>query len=170
MSDSQTLKLVPLNDVHIAAGGKMVPFAGFNMPVQYSGLMPEHHAVRNNVGMFDVSHMGEFRLKGPGVLDLLQHVTSNDVSKLTEEEVAKAAEQLRSEVKKTVDEFRIANAQKEIDEENTTRNRLTLLDNPQVPTSKKGGRTRRRRGTRAKRAIKRSYKRSNKRTQRTRRR
>ena len=61
-------------------------------------------------------------------------------------------------------------AQKEIDEENTTRNRLTLLDNPQVPTSKKGGRTRRRRGTRAKRAIKRSYKRSNKRTQRTRRR
>ena len=61
-------------------------------------------------------------------------------------------------------------AQKEIDEENTTRNRLTLLDNPQVPTSKKGGRTRRRRGPRAKRAIKRSYKRSNKRTQRTRRR
>ena len=61
-------------------------------------------------------------------------------------------------------------AQKEIDEEYTTRNRLTLLDNPQVPTSKKGGRTRRRRGTRAKRAIKRSYKRSNKRTQRTRRR
>ena len=61
-------------------------------------------------------------------------------------------------------------AQKEIDEENTTRNRLTLLDNPQVPTSKKGGRTRRRRASRAKRAIKRSYKRSNKRTQRTRRR
>jgi len=61
-------------------------------------------------------------------------------------------------------------AQKEIDEEITTRNRLTLLDNPQVPTFKKGGRTRRRRGTRAKRAIKRSYKRSNKRTQRTRRR
>ena len=61
-------------------------------------------------------------------------------------------------------------AQKEIDEENTTRNRLTLLDNPQVPTSKKGGRTRRRRGTRAKRAIKRSYKRSNKRMQRTKRR
>lgn len=87
MSDSQTLKLVPLNDVHIAAGGKMVPFAGFNMPVQYSGLMPEHHAVRNNVGMFDVSHMGEFRLKGPGVLDLLQRVTSNDVSKLTDGKV-----------------------------------------------------------------------------------
>ena len=61
-------------------------------------------------------------------------------------------------------------AQKEIEEEITTRNRLTLLDNPQVPTFKKGGRTRRRRGTRAKRAIKRSYKRSNKRTQRTRRR
>ncbi|MFM9944735.1 MAG: glycine cleavage system aminomethyltransferase GcvT [Bacteroidia bacterium] len=87
MSDSQTLKLVPLNDVHIAAGGKMVPFAGFNMPVQYSGLLPEHHAVRNNVGIFDVSHMGEFRLKGPGVLDLLQRVTSNDVSKLTDGKV-----------------------------------------------------------------------------------
>ncbi len=87
MSLTQALILVPLNDVHIAAGGKMVPFAGFNMPVQYSGLLPEHHAVRNNVGLFDVSHMGEFSLKGPGVLDLLQRVTSNDVSKLTDGKV-----------------------------------------------------------------------------------
>jgi hypothetical protein len=70
---------------------------------------------------------------------------------------------------KEVEEL-MRDTQDEIDAENTTRNRLTLLDNPQVPTSKKGGRTRRRRGTRAKRAIKRSYKRSNKRTQRTRRR
>ena len=87
MSESEALKLVPLNDVHIAAGGKMVPFAGFNMPVQYSGLMPEHHAVRNNVGMFDVSHMGEFRLRGAGALDLIQRVTSNDASKLTDGKV-----------------------------------------------------------------------------------
>lgn len=87
MSDSQSLKFVPLNDVHIAMGGKMVPFAGFNMPVQYSGLLPEHHAVRNGVGMFDVSHMGEFCLKGEGALELLQRITSNDVSKLTDGKV-----------------------------------------------------------------------------------
>jgi len=87
MSDSQTLKLVALNDVHIALGGKMVPFAGFTMPVQYSGLMPEHHAVRKGVGMFDVSHMGEFRVTGSGALDLLQRLTTNDVSKLTDGKV-----------------------------------------------------------------------------------
>ncbi|NUM32535.1 MAG: glycine cleavage system aminomethyltransferase GcvT [Bacteroidetes bacterium] len=82
MTDTQSLKHVPLNDLHIAIGGKMVPFAGFNMPVQYSGLIPEHHAVRNNVGIFDVSHMGEFKLKGEGALDLIQRVTSNDASAL----------------------------------------------------------------------------------------
>lgn len=87
MSDNQSLKLVALNDLHISLGGKMVPFAGFYMPVQYSGLLPEHHAVRNNVGIFDVSHMGEFRLRGKGVLELLQKVTSNDVSKLTDGKV-----------------------------------------------------------------------------------
>lgn len=62
----------------------MVPFAGFNMPVLYSNLIQEHHAVRNSVGVFDVSHMGEFYLKGENALDLLQLVTSNDVSKLTD--------------------------------------------------------------------------------------
>lgn len=82
MTDTQSLKHVPLNDLHIAIGGKMVPFAGFNMPVQYSGLLPEHHAVRNNVGIFDVSHMGEFMLKGEGALELIQRVTSNDASLL----------------------------------------------------------------------------------------
>ena len=60
----------------------MVPFAGYNMPVQYKGLLDEHHCVRNNVGVFDVSHMGEFWVSGDRVLDFLQYVTSNDVSKL----------------------------------------------------------------------------------------
>jgi hypothetical protein len=61
----------------------MVPFAGFNMPVQYSNLIQEHLAVRNNVGVFDVSHMGEFLLKGEKALDLIQLVTSNDASSST---------------------------------------------------------------------------------------
>ncbi len=87
MENSQSLKLVELNDLHIALGGKMVPFAGFNMPVQYSNLIQEHNAVRNNVGVFDVSHMGEFMLKGEKALDLIQLVTSNDASKLTDGKV-----------------------------------------------------------------------------------
>lgn len=72
-----------LTDLHIALGAKMVPFAGYNMPVSYSGLNEEHLTVRNSVGVFDVSHMGEFRLKGDKALDLIQYVTSNDASKLT---------------------------------------------------------------------------------------
>lgn len=76
------VKLVPLNDVHVKLGGKMVPFAGYNMPVRYSSDIEEHMAVRNGVGVFDVSHMGEFTLKGPNALDLIQRVTSNDASKL----------------------------------------------------------------------------------------
>ena len=87
MDNTQSLKLVELNDLHIALGGKMVPFAGFNMPVQYSNLIQEHNAVRNNVGVFDVSHMGEFVLKGEKALDLIQLVTSNDASKLTDGKV-----------------------------------------------------------------------------------
>jgi aminomethyltransferase len=78
-----TLKDTPLKNKHIALGGKMVPFAGFNMPVQYTGVNDEHLCVRSNVGVFDVSHMGEFRVTGPQALDLLQYVTSNDVSKLS---------------------------------------------------------------------------------------
>jgi aminomethyltransferase len=77
-----TLKSVPLNDVHVKLGAKMVPFAGYNMPVRYSSDIEEHMAVRNDVGVFDVSHMGEFTLKGPNALDLIQRVTSNDASKL----------------------------------------------------------------------------------------
>src|SRR6218665_3959951 len=73
---------IPLNDLHVKLGGKMVPFAGFNMPVRYSSDLEEHMTVRNGVGFFDVSHMGEFTVKGPQALDLIQRVTSNDASKL----------------------------------------------------------------------------------------
>lgn len=79
---STPLKSTALEAVHIEMGAKMVPFAGYNMPVQYSGLKLEHAAVREAVGMFDVSHMGEFFVVGPQALDFLQKVTSNDVSKL----------------------------------------------------------------------------------------
>src|ERR1044071_5756449 len=81
------LKTTALTELHIALGAKMVPFAGYNMPVLYNNLIQEHNAVRNSVGMFDVSHMGEFVLKGEKVLDLLQAVTSNDVSKLVDGKV-----------------------------------------------------------------------------------
>ena len=78
------LKYIPLNDLHAKLGGKMVPFAGYNMPVRYSSDIEEHMAVRNGVGVFDVSHMGEFTVKGPHALDLIQRVTSNDASKLAD--------------------------------------------------------------------------------------
>lgn len=77
------MKSTSLTQKHISLGAKMVPFAGYNMPVSYSGLNDEHHAVRNSVGVFDVSHMGEFILKGEHALDLIQRVTSNDASVLT---------------------------------------------------------------------------------------
>ena len=73
---------IALNNVHQQLGAKMVPFAGFSMPVQYAGVNIEHETVRKAVGVFDVSHMGEFILKGEGALDLIQKVTSNDASKL----------------------------------------------------------------------------------------
>lgn len=76
------MKNTALTNVHIALGAKMVPFAGYNMPVQYAGINQEHEAVRTAVGVFDVSHMGEFILKGEHALDLIQRVTSNDASKL----------------------------------------------------------------------------------------
>ena len=77
------IKKIPLNDVHEKLGAKMVPFAGYNMPVRYSSDIEEHNTVRLGVGVFDVSHMGEFSLKGPNALDLIQRVTSNDAGKLT---------------------------------------------------------------------------------------
>ena len=79
---STDLKSTALEQIHIALGAKMVPFAGYNMPVQYSGLRQEHAAVRQGAGMFDVSHMGEFFVEGPDAIPFLQKVTSNDVSKL----------------------------------------------------------------------------------------
>lgn len=79
---SENIKKIQLNDLHVALGGKMVPFAGFNMPVRYSSDTEEHHTVRQGVGVFDVSHMGEFKVTGPKALDLIQKVTSNDASKL----------------------------------------------------------------------------------------
>jgi aminomethyltransferase len=76
------MKNTALSETHIKAGAKMVPFAGYNMPVQYAGINAEHETVRKSVGVFDVSHMGEFILKGDKALDLIQRVTSNDASKL----------------------------------------------------------------------------------------
>lgn len=83
----ETIQYVPLNQWHIDNGGKMVPFAGFNMPVRYTGDKEEHFAVRNGVGLFDVSHMGEFIVEGPEALDLIQYVFSNDASTLKEGDI-----------------------------------------------------------------------------------
>ena len=77
------MKDTALTKTHEALGAKMVPFAGFNMPVQYEGVSAEHETVRNAVGVFDVSHMGEFLIEGPHALDLIQKVSSNDASKLS---------------------------------------------------------------------------------------
>ncbi|WP_290798100.1 glycine cleavage system aminomethyltransferase GcvT [Flavihumibacter sp. UBA7668] len=77
------MKNTPFTAKHLALGAKMAPFAGYNMPISYTGINDEHAAVRTNAGVFDVSHMGEFILKGSGALDLIQRVTTNDASKLT---------------------------------------------------------------------------------------
>src|SRR5262252_8560403 len=77
-----TIKNTPFTQKHIALGAKMAPFAGYNMPISYTGINDEHAAVRKNAGVFDVSHMGEFILKGENALDLIQRVTTNDASKL----------------------------------------------------------------------------------------
>ena len=77
------MKNTPFTNKHLALGAKMAEFAGYNMPISYSGINDEHAAVRKNAGVFDVSHMGEFILKGENALDLIQRVTSNDAAKLT---------------------------------------------------------------------------------------
>jgi aminomethyltransferase len=77
------MKNTPFTQKHIEAGAKMEAFAGYNMPISYSGINDEHATVRRNAGVFDVSHMGEFMVKGPGALPLIQSVTSNDAGKLT---------------------------------------------------------------------------------------
>jgi glycine cleavage system T protein (aminomethyltransferase) len=81
-SSSQTLKRTPLFDRHVELGAKVVPFAGWEMPVQYGGIRDEHIAVRTRCGVFDVSHMGEIETSGPQAADLLQRLLSNDVSKI----------------------------------------------------------------------------------------
>ena len=76
------MKTTPFTEKHIALGAKMHEFAGYNMPIEYSGIIDEHLTVCNGVGVFDVSHMGEFWVKGPHALDFLQKVTSNNVAAL----------------------------------------------------------------------------------------
>jgi aminomethyltransferase len=76
------MKRTPLYDAHVAAGGRLVDFAGWEMPIQYSGVVDEYHAVRRGAGLFDVSHMGRLLVKGKGALAFLQRVTTNDASRL----------------------------------------------------------------------------------------
>jgi aminomethyltransferase len=79
---AQTLQRTPLHDRHVALGARLVPFAGWEMPVQYAGVIPEHRAVRSDSGVFDVSHMGEFEVEGPRATELLQATLSNDLDKI----------------------------------------------------------------------------------------
>src|SRR5436309_10619461 len=79
---SPSLQRTPLNEVHRNAGAKMVDFGGWDMPVQYSGLVDEHHTVRRAVGLFDVSHMGEIEIRGPEAAQLAESVTTNAVANL----------------------------------------------------------------------------------------
>ncbi len=82
MNESNQVLNTPITDKHVALGAKMASFAGYNMPISYTGIKEEHACVRTNVGVFDVSHMGEFIVRGKQALDLVQKVTSNDASKL----------------------------------------------------------------------------------------
>src|SRR3954451_8673309 len=81
---TETLKRTPLYDRHVAAGAKLVPFAGWEMPVQYTGIKDEHLTVRSKAGIFDVSHMGEIATSGPDAERFLQRILSNDVTKIAE--------------------------------------------------------------------------------------
>ena len=79
---SAPLHKTPLHAVHVAAGARMVPYAGWEMPVEYAGITQEHLAVRQTAGIFDVSHMGEIEIAGKGALDAVQHISCNDASRL----------------------------------------------------------------------------------------
>ncbi|MES1211379.1 MAG: glycine cleavage system protein T, partial [Acidobacteriota bacterium] len=79
---SEDLKHTPLHACHVESGARLVEFAGWEMPVQYAGVIEEHRAVRTAAGLFDVSHMGEVRVRGAGAEPFLQRLTPNDVSKL----------------------------------------------------------------------------------------
>lgn len=106
------MKNTALTEKHIALGAKMVPFAGYNMPVTYAGLIQEHHCVRNDVGVFDVSHMGEFWISGPKAFDLIQYATSNDVSKLFDGKVQYSC--LPNETGGIVDDLLVYRANEEL--------------------------------------------------------
>src|ERR1039457_1748870 len=82
MPSVPALRVTPLNSVHRALGAKMVDFGGWDMPVQYSGIIEEHNTVRKAVGLFDVSHMGEIEIRGPEAAKLTDYVTTNNVAKL----------------------------------------------------------------------------------------
>src|SRR6185503_7878453 len=82
MEAATELRRTPLFEAHQAAGAKLVPFAGWEMPVEYEDLRVEHRAVRSSAGVFDVSHMGEIETAGPGAEAFLQHLLSNDIAKL----------------------------------------------------------------------------------------
>src|SRR6185503_18337866 len=83
MTTATTLRRTPFYEKHVALGAKIVPFAGYEMPVQYAhGLMAEHKAVRERCGLFDVSHMGEFIIRGDRAVDFVNYVTTNDVAAL----------------------------------------------------------------------------------------
>ncbi len=84
MAVSDAIKKTPLHDVHLALGARMVPFAGFEMPVQYTGIIDEHMAVRTAAGLFDVSHMGEVFARGPHAFDFVQNLVTNDAARLTD--------------------------------------------------------------------------------------
>ena len=86
---SQNLRHTPFHDIHAALGAKIVPFAGYEMPVQYpAGITAEHKAVREACGLFDVSHMGEFMVRGTDAVEFVNHVTTNDVAALDVGQVA----------------------------------------------------------------------------------
>ncbi len=86
MTAAAALRRTPLHEAHRAAGGRMAPFAGWELPVQYAGLVEEHLAVRSRVGLFDVSHMGEVAIEGPGALSAVQRIITNDAGRLREGE------------------------------------------------------------------------------------
>jgi aminomethyltransferase len=88
MTSNDVLEETPLHARHVAAGARMVPFAGWEMPIQYEGVIAEHKAVRSSAGLFDVSHMGQFFVSGPGAFDDLQRLLSNDLGKLEENGMA----------------------------------------------------------------------------------
>lgn len=96
------MKTTPFTEKHIALGAKMHEFAGYNMPIEYSGILDEHNTVCQSVGVFDVSHMGEFWVKGPHALEFIQQVTSNNAAVLTRVRCSTLASRMKQEVLSTI--------------------------------------------------------------------